>query len=183
MVNKDTREYSLILMDRHGSRHSIKAVGLESIAEVKHAPDGKPFRHMFPNRNKDIIRAFDRPHGNVDVMLGMELSRLLHCREGYEVGRTRACLPRGWVLTGQAPAEGVQRGGFRVKAKTTAQRIWALPTHMGSGAMMLVQKKGKTTSGKKHARGGGADHDKARCKPGTTTISGGPAGVCHRRSV
>ena len=60
---------------------------------------------MFPNSKKDIIRAFDRPHGNVDVMLGMEL-RSLHCKVGCKVGNirlNRSVFAPGWILTGQAP--------------------------------------------------------------------------------
>ena len=51
-------------------------------------PNDKLFRRIFLNNSKDIQRAFNRPHGNTDVMLSME-SRLLHCRGGYEVGNIR----------------------------------------------------------------------------------------------
>ena len=78
VVNQDTKEYSLILQDMHGTKHSVTAVRLENIAEVKCAPEIKMFRRMFLNSNKDIRRAFDRPHGN---MLGME-SRSLLSRDG-----------------------------------------------------------------------------------------------------
>ena len=100
MVNQDTREYSLIINDMHWTRHSVTALGLESIAGVKHAPDVKILSRMFPNSNKDIIKAFDRPHGNVDVMLGME-SRSLHFRDGYNVGNIRlirSVFAPGWTL-------------------------------------------------------------------------------------
>ena len=44
---------------------------------------------MFPNSKKDIRRVFDRPHGNVDVMLGME-SRLFMSEFAPEMGTYRA---------------------------------------------------------------------------------------------
>ena len=67
MVNQYRREYILILKDMHGARHSVTAVRLGSIAEVKRAPNVKLFRRVFPNSKHDIIRAFDRPHNNVDM--------------------------------------------------------------------------------------------------------------------
>ena len=48
MVNQDTREYSLFLKDMYGTRYSVTAVWLESIAEVKRALDVKLFSAHVP---------------------------------------------------------------------------------------------------------------------------------------
>ena len=80
-------------------------MGLESIAEVKRTPDVQIFRRMFSNSKMAIKRAFDRPPGNLVVMIRME-SRFLHYRDGYIVGNirlNRSVFAPGWVLTGQAP--------------------------------------------------------------------------------
>ena len=52
MIKQYTKEYNLILKDMHGTRHSLTAVGLGSIAEIKQAPKVKLFRRMFPNSSK-----------------------------------------------------------------------------------------------------------------------------------
>ena len=81
----------------HGTRQSVTSVGKKAWKKLG-APDVKIFRHMFLNSNKDIIRAFDRLHTKVDVMLGMELM-LLHFSDGYKVENIRlkrsVLAPRG----------------------------------------------------------------------------------------
>ena len=54
----------------YGPRHKVKAVWLECITEVKHAPMVKLLRGMFPEDKEDVAGAFFRPPGKVDVVLG-----------------------------------------------------------------------------------------------------------------
>ena len=75
----------------------------------------------------------------------------------------RSLFAPGWMLTGQAPAAGIQRKGFRVKAKPQHTKMWVHSTHVGLSARIPVQKKGRTESGKNSARGVGADHNKVKC--------------------
>ena len=92
----------------YGASHNMKAVGLEHITEVKHAPLVKLLRGMFPGYKEDVAGAFYRPHGKVDVVAGMA-SRSLHCRDGYEAGdlrMTKSVFALGGLLIGQAPARG-----------------------------------------------------------------------------
>ena len=53
------------------------------------------------------MRAFDRPHGTVQLLLRMELHSL-HSKDGREVGDlrlNRTLFHPGWVLTGRAIAQ------------------------------------------------------------------------------
>ena len=88
MINQDTMEYSLILKDMHGIRHSATAVALGSISKVKRAPNNNLLMHTILNSSKHIQRAFNTTHSSVDIMLGIE-SRSLHCRDRYKVGNIR----------------------------------------------------------------------------------------------
>ena len=84
----------------------------------------KLLRGMFPEAREDEAGAFSRPHGKLDVALGMA-SRSLHCKDGYKAGDLRLnknIFSPGSVLTGHAPERDRKRKVFRVKTRSTAQR-------------------------------------------------------------
>ena len=87
-IIQNKREYSLNLRNMYGARHNMKAVGLERIKEVEHALRVKLLRSIFPEAKEDVAEVFSRPHGKVDMVLGMK-SRSLHCREKYDAGNLR----------------------------------------------------------------------------------------------
>ena len=100
--NEQTRIYSLSLADMYGKEHMIQAIGLDSLTEVESAPKAMKLKELFPQAGKEAGKAFNRPHGNVNVMLGMA-SRSLHCKDCLEAGDLRLNKPvfsPGWVLTG-----------------------------------------------------------------------------------
>ena len=72
----------------YGREHLIQALGMGSLMAAAKAPRTKVLISKFTQVNCQSIKAFDRPHGKVDVMLGM-LSRSLHCRDGQESGKLR----------------------------------------------------------------------------------------------
>ena len=72
----------------HGDQHNIQAIGLESLTEGEHAPEVAKLRRFFPEACKEATKAFSRPHGKIDIKLGMS-SRSLHCKNGSEAGNLR----------------------------------------------------------------------------------------------
>ena len=77
---------------------------MESITNVEHAPDIKGLRGLFPEIEKEMIKAFNRPHGNVDMLLGMA-SRSLHYKNGHRTGELRlnkSVFAPEWVMTRRA---------------------------------------------------------------------------------
>ena len=75
-IIQDMREYSLNLRDMYGARHNMKAVGLERITEGKHKPMVKLLSGTFPGDKEDVAGAFYRPHGKVNVVLGVKVTTL-----------------------------------------------------------------------------------------------------------
>jgi len=103
---ESTMLYQLALEDSAGARHVVEAIGMNSLTEVAPAPHVSSLAHLFPEMPPQAAAAFTRPHGRVDVMLGMR-DRQLHATAcGLEVGRLRLCRSKfgaGWVLTGFHP--------------------------------------------------------------------------------
>ena len=49
LITQDTGEFRLTLKYLHGIIHSVRAVGIECITEVKRVPSVKHLRGMFPD--------------------------------------------------------------------------------------------------------------------------------------
>ena len=103
--------YVLVITDRHRARHTVQAIGMDNITEVEHSPKVKEWIKLLPGVGQKQMRAFDRPHGTVQLLLRMELHSL-HSKDGREVGDlrlNRTLFHPGWVLTGRAitQSEGV----------------------------------------------------------------------------
>ena len=58
LITQDTREYSLTLKDMHGTRRSVRAVGIQCITEVKRAPNVKHLKGRFPEAKADTEKKF-----------------------------------------------------------------------------------------------------------------------------
>ena len=55
----------------HGNQHNIQAVGLESLTEVECTAEDMKLKRLFQEVDEEPTMAFNRPHGKVDVMLGL----------------------------------------------------------------------------------------------------------------
>ena len=69
-----TRNYQMSLTYMYGRENLIQALGMWSLMEAAKAPRTKALISQFTKFNCQSIKAFDRPHGKVNVMLRM-LSR------------------------------------------------------------------------------------------------------------
>merc|ERR1712218_660548 len=75
---------------------------MDSLTDVAPAPEVSTLATLFPSAPPAAAAAFRRPHGVVQLLLGMR-DRRLHCTDGLEHGDLRLCRTRfapGWVLTG-----------------------------------------------------------------------------------
>ena len=143
----------------HGTRHSVRAVGIECISEIKRAPNAKHLRGMFPQAKADAAEAFSRPYVRLGIVLGTE-SRSLHCRDGYKAGDLRlntSIFSPGWVLTGQAQAAVSRRIALQVKTHSTARKKWARGGYKSRNARRVTHRKSKTMNNKGQEGEGGAD--------------------------
>ena len=116
--HKQTRVSMISQTYMQGRRHHIQAICMNSLTAVSRSPAVPELYKHFPETDQEPSKAFNRPHGKVQVMLGMP-SRLLHCKDGQEAG---IFFP-AWVLTGCSPA--LRKDSPRVSAEihsTTVQK-------------------------------------------------------------
>ena len=62
-----TARYTIEVEDRDGGHHMVVALGLENITQLPGDPDMRPIKHLLDSYPDSV---FDRPQGNVDVLLG-----------------------------------------------------------------------------------------------------------------
>ena len=89
---------------RDWSHHG--ALGNRSIKSIDRADDMADLHRLFPAAPKAAAAAFIRPHGSVNLLIGMK-SRELHCKGRFSQGSLTLCrtiFKQQWVLTGQSPA-------------------------------------------------------------------------------
>ena len=99
---RPTMVYFMNVVDMQGTTHRIEAIGMDSLTDVAPAPEVSTLATLFPSAPPAATAAFRRPHGVVQLLLGMR-DRRLHCTDGLEYGDLRLCRTRftpGWVLTG-----------------------------------------------------------------------------------
>ena len=92
--------------------------GTDKILEIARAPHVKGLAKMFPSAGSMATKAFTRPHGTVEVKLGM-VSRSVHCQDGMDTGElrlSRSIFYPGWVLTGCVTAVQDDTKGSNKKA-------------------------------------------------------------------
>ena len=100
-------------LGRTGSEAHSPGNGEESIKEVEQAPKVKELIKLFLGAGQKQPRTFDRPHGTLQLLLGIE-SRSLHSKDGCEAGDlrlNRTLFHPGWVLIERAltQSKGVSR--------------------------------------------------------------------------
>ena len=100
----DSVMYEFYVRDRQGKQHLVKAVGLETITEGSRKVDMAPIKKAFPQLKMEDV---ERPEGEVDVLLGMEL-RGMHPVAVETQGNLRLVESQfgtGWIMTGATPGE------------------------------------------------------------------------------
>ena len=81
-----TKAYRFDLTDAQGTKHEVRAVGMDSKAVVEETREVKDLVNLFPGAVNKAKLAFNRPHGTVNMLIGMA-TRSLHCKDGLEVGK------------------------------------------------------------------------------------------------
>ena len=97
-----TTKYQVEVEDKHGDRHVVDAIGLETITVLPPDPDLDPIRHLVAGYPAEVL---ERPQGEVDMLLGLKNSAL-HGSLEEEWGDLRllkAPLGCGWSLRGCHP--------------------------------------------------------------------------------
>ena len=82
------RVYSFSLTDSKGANHEVSAIGVDTITSMAEADRVKDLVMLFQEATRQAKQAFVRPHGTLNVLLGMA-SRSLHCKDGLEAGQLR----------------------------------------------------------------------------------------------
>ena len=98
----ETSRYEMIVEDCQGGRHVVSALGLETITILPPDPDLTPLRDL-ANHLPDA--AFNRPQGDVDILLGLRDSAL-HGSTEQQWGNLRLLkspLGCGWSWRGTHP--------------------------------------------------------------------------------
>ena len=85
---KSTKYYELCVLDNYGRTHTIQSAGEDKLIKVDYQPENQEPARQFPHASKAVIKAFNRPHGQVQLLIGMA-SRSLHCKDGHETGELR----------------------------------------------------------------------------------------------
>ena len=97
-----TRRYTLEIQDKDGNRHSVSALGLDSITVLPPDPDLAPIQGLVKHLPPAVL---DRPQGDVDILLGLKNSAL-HGRTVEQWDNLRLLespLGCGWSLRGSHP--------------------------------------------------------------------------------
>ena len=112
-----TARYQFQVEDRLGARHTIQAMGLESITMLPSDPDLSPIQHLVESYPPEVL---DRPQGEVDILLGLRNSAL-HGTTREQWGDLRLMespLGCGWSLRGSHPA--LRHSGPRLSPSLSA---------------------------------------------------------------
>ena len=81
-----TARYRFQVEDRFGNKHTIQAMGLESITTLPSDPDLSPIQHLVESYPPDVL---NRPQGEVDILPGVAQLRPAWHYQGT-VGRSAA---------------------------------------------------------------------------------------------
>ena len=97
-----THTYIVTLTDQHGARPTVQAIGVDNITVVEPAPEVEHDQlvKLFPGTEQEKVHSFIRPHGRVQLMLGMEMC-FLHSRDGRKANNLRlnkTVFYLAWVL-------------------------------------------------------------------------------------
>ena len=98
----------MCLKNKHSYRHNIQGIGLDSLTKVDREMEVVKLIKLLTELGEEPEKAFSRPHGKVEGMLGMS-SRSLHCKDGHEEGdlsRNKIIVAPWRVLTGRVLAKG-----------------------------------------------------------------------------
>ena len=98
---RKTTAYRFDLMDAQGINHVV-LIGTEDIAVIEETRELKNLISLFPVIVDEAKLVFNKPYVAVHVPIRMA-SRLLHCKDGLEVGemrRNKSLFYPGWVQTG-----------------------------------------------------------------------------------
>ena len=102
-LQKETAKYKLEITDKDGAIHKVSALGLDSITTLPPEPDLSPLLPLLDRLPREIL---ERPHGEVDILLGLG-SSTLHGRTVCEWDYLRLLESKfgcGWVLRGCHPS-------------------------------------------------------------------------------
>ena len=65
------KAYRFDLKDAHGTKHEVRAVSMDSIAEMEETREVENVVNLFPGVVHEAKLALTRPHGTVNVLIGM----------------------------------------------------------------------------------------------------------------
>ena len=80
--------YKMCLLDMQGRSHQVEALGMDSLLTVSPAPEAPYLENRFQKIDHHGRREFQRPHGDVQLLLGMTLWSL-YCTDGMEARKLR----------------------------------------------------------------------------------------------
>ena len=129
-VRKESKMYTFNLVDRQGHEHPIQAVGISSISETGPVPDMTPIQALFPGFP---AVTFQRPQGEVDILLGMN-NRRLHPNGVKDVEDLRVMESRlgpPYLVTGSHPALTHTGSEVLPEARELSAAVLILPAHSG----------------------------------------------------
>ena len=97
-----TTRYVIELEDKTGARHSVTAMGLDTITILPPDPDLSPISGLLQGYPPEVLQ---RPQGDVDLLLGLRDSYLHGCtvRQWGNLRLLESPLGCGWALRGTHP--------------------------------------------------------------------------------
>ena len=97
-----TTRYVLEIEDKTGTRHSVRAMGLDTITVLPPDPDLSPISGLVQGYPPEVLQ---RPQGDVDLLLGLRDSYLHGCtvRQWGNLRLLESPLGCGWALRGTHP--------------------------------------------------------------------------------
>ena len=127
-----TRRYTIEVEDKDGHRHTISALGLDSITRLPPDPDFTPIKHLVEHLPPAVL---DRPQGEVDILLGLKNSAL-HGRTVEQWGNLRLLAVPYWLwifAAREPPRPGVSRASSMSVPVRGWLRIRASCRHVRGG--------------------------------------------------
>ena len=112
-----TTRYVVEIEDKTGTRHSVRAMGLDTITVLPPDPDLSPISGLVPGYPPEVLQ---RPQGDVDLLLGLRDSYLHGCtvQQWGNLRLLESPLGCGWALRGTHPDLG---------KSTTSVPAYAIP--------------------------------------------------------
>ena len=97
-----TTRYVVEIEDKTGTRHSVRAMGLDTITVLPPNPDLSPISGLVQGYPPEVLQ---RPQGDVDLLLGLRDSYLHGCtvRQWGNLRLLESPLGCGWALRGTHP--------------------------------------------------------------------------------